>query len=125
MFGGHNFISTIFISVGWYQIRRGHWRRHVACMMPALISSTLFLIGYLVYHAHVGELGEVRGAIAKEVLGAVVLVARPRAAVVGDVAMVGVALRTFAGVMKFSDVNVRNMSGEQSTGVATIRVLTG
>ena len=50
-----NFISTIFISAGWYLIRRGHWRRHVACMIPALISSTLFLIGYLVYHAHVGE----------------------------------------------------------------------
>src|SRR4051812_35512754 len=50
-----NFISTIFISTGWYFIRRGHWRRHVACMIPALISSTLFLVGYLVYHAHVGE----------------------------------------------------------------------
>src|ERR1041384_4168802 len=50
-----NFISTIFISTGWYLIRRGHWRRHVACMIPALISSTLFLVGYLVYHAHVGE----------------------------------------------------------------------
>src|SRR3954471_21164574 len=50
-----NFISTIFIAAGWYLIRRGYWRRHVACMIPALISSTLFLIGYLVYHAHVGE----------------------------------------------------------------------
>ena len=50
-----NFISTIFISAGWYLIRRGYWRRHVACMIPALISSTLFLAGYLVYHAHVGE----------------------------------------------------------------------
>ena len=50
-----NLISTIFISAGWYFIRRGYWRRHVACMIPALISSTLFLVGYLVYHAHVGE----------------------------------------------------------------------
>src|SRR3954470_22583500 len=50
-----NFISTIFISAGWYLIRRGYWRRHVACMIPALISSTLFLVGYLVYHAQVGE----------------------------------------------------------------------
>ena len=23
-----NFVSTIFISWGWYLIRRGHWRRH-------------------------------------------------------------------------------------------------
>jgi putative membrane protein len=50
-----NLTSTIFISAGWYLIRRGHWRRHVACMIPALISSTLFLVGYLVYHFHVGE----------------------------------------------------------------------
>jgi uncharacterized membrane protein YozB (DUF420 family) len=50
-----NLISTIFISCGWYLIRRGHWRRHVACMIPALISSTLFLVGYVIYHAHVGE----------------------------------------------------------------------
>src|SRR3954471_2780602 len=50
-----NFISTIFMWSAWYLIRRGQWRRHVACMIPALISSTLFLVGYLVYHAHVGE----------------------------------------------------------------------
>ena len=30
-----NFISTLFISAGWYLIRRGYWRRHVACMIPA------------------------------------------------------------------------------------------
>ncbi len=50
-----NLISTLFISAGWYFIRHGYWRRHVACMIPALVSSTLFLAGYLVYHFHVGE----------------------------------------------------------------------
>ncbi|MEP6602935.1 MAG: DUF420 domain-containing protein [Spartobacteria bacterium] len=50
-----NFISTIFISVGWYWIRRNFWQRHVACMIAAIISSTLFLIGYVTYHVHVGE----------------------------------------------------------------------
>jgi len=50
-----NLISTLFLSAGWYFIRRGHWRRHIACMIPALVSSTLFLVGYLVYHFHVGE----------------------------------------------------------------------
>lgn len=50
-----NFISTIFISVGWYFIRRGAWRRHMACMITALVSSTGFLTGYIIYHAHVGE----------------------------------------------------------------------
>jgi putative membrane protein len=50
-----NFISTIFISTGWYLIRRGHWRQHIACMITAVISSTFFLVGYVVYHAHDGE----------------------------------------------------------------------
>ena len=27
----------------------------MACMITALISSTFFLTGYIVYHAHVGE----------------------------------------------------------------------
>ena len=44
-------------------------------------------------HARVGELRHVRGAVAEEVLGAVVLVAGARAAVVGDVAVVRVAER--------------------------------
>jgi putative membrane protein len=50
-----NAISTIFISAGWYFIRRNFWQRHVACMITAIISSTLFLIGYVTYHAQVGE----------------------------------------------------------------------
>ena len=50
-----NAISTIFIAPGWYLIRRGHWRQHIACMIAAIVSSTCFLVGYLIYHAHVGE----------------------------------------------------------------------
>ena len=50
-----NLASTVFISTGWYFIRHGAWRRHMACMITAVISSTGFLAGYLVYHAHVGE----------------------------------------------------------------------
>jgi len=50
-----NFISTVFISTGWYLIRAGHWRRHIACMITAVISSALFLAGYVTYHLHVGE----------------------------------------------------------------------
>jgi len=50
-----NFVSTLFILMGWYLIRRGLWRRHMACMITAVISSTFFLTGYIVYHAYVGE----------------------------------------------------------------------
>jgi putative membrane protein len=49
-----NFISTVFISAGWYFIRRNFWQRHVACMIAAIISSTAFLTSYLIYHARMG-----------------------------------------------------------------------
>jgi uncharacterized membrane protein YozB (DUF420 family) len=50
-----NLLSTIFISLGWWLIRRGQWRAHIACMITALVSSSGFLAGYLIYHAHAGE----------------------------------------------------------------------
>ena len=50
-----NLVSTLFIASGWYLIRRGAWRRHMACMIVAVISSVFFLVGYIVYHVHVGE----------------------------------------------------------------------
>ena len=50
-----NAVSTVFISLGWFFIRRDIWQRHVPCMIAAIISSTLFLIGYITYHLHVGE----------------------------------------------------------------------
>jgi uncharacterized membrane protein YozB (DUF420 family) len=50
-----NLLSTLFIATGWYLIRRGAWRQHMACMIGAVISSTFFLVGYIVYHVHVGE----------------------------------------------------------------------
>ena len=50
-----NCVSTVFISCGWYLIRRGHWRRHIACMLTAVLSSTLFLTGYVIYHLNMGE----------------------------------------------------------------------
>ena len=50
-----NAISAVFISFGWWLIRRGHWRSHIACMITALISSSVFLAGYLTYHLHAGE----------------------------------------------------------------------
>ena len=45
-----NAIATVFISAGWYWIRRGFWQRHIFCMVAAIITSTLFLTSYLTYH---------------------------------------------------------------------------
>jgi len=50
-----NGISTVLLVAGWGCIRRGAKRAHRDCMIGALVSSTLFLTSYLVYHAHAGR----------------------------------------------------------------------
>jgi putative membrane protein len=74
-----NLVSTVFISMGWYFIRRGAWRRHMLCMITALLSSVCFLVGYITYHARFGEKSSgYRGLLAAvyfPVLGSHVLLA--------------------------------------------------
>lgn len=50
-----NSISTLFILCGWFQIRHGHKRAHAACMLSAIVTSSLFLGCYLFYHFHAGH----------------------------------------------------------------------
>ena len=50
-----NGISAAFLFSGYVLIRQGRQRLHKRCMLGALITSTLFLISYLVYHYNVGS----------------------------------------------------------------------
>ena len=50
-----NGIAGLFLLAGYLQIRRGKREMHKRCMLGALTSSTLFLISYVVYHAHIGS----------------------------------------------------------------------
>jgi uncharacterized membrane protein YozB (DUF420 family) len=52
---GLNSVSTLLLLAGWFYIRRGARTAHRRCMIGALASSTLFLISYLIYHAHAGR----------------------------------------------------------------------
>lgn len=52
---GLNGLSGLLLAAGYVLIRRGQIRRHRACMISAFVTSTLFLISYLIYHAHVGS----------------------------------------------------------------------
>jgi putative membrane protein len=45
-----NGLSTCFIAAGWASIRRDRKRVHIACMITALVCSTIFLGCYLTYH---------------------------------------------------------------------------
>ncbi|MBM3833240.1 MAG: DUF420 domain-containing protein [Verrucomicrobia bacterium] len=50
-----NTLSTIFLSAGYFFIRRKRPIAHRNCMVSAFATSTLFLISYLVYHYNAGR----------------------------------------------------------------------
>jgi uncharacterized membrane protein YozB (DUF420 family) len=50
-----NLLSAILLSAGYFFIRRKNQTAHRNCMVAALITSTLFLLSYLVYHFNAGR----------------------------------------------------------------------
>lgn len=50
-----NFISFIFLLLGFIQIRKGNQQYHKKYMVSALVTSALFLISYLIYHYNAGS----------------------------------------------------------------------
>lgn len=52
---GLNGSCALLLTLGWVLIRSGRWRGHAACMIAAVLVSTLFLASYLFYHFQVGS----------------------------------------------------------------------
>ncbi len=50
-----NGTAAVLIGTGVYLIKTGRERAHKAVMVLAISTSTLFLISYLYYHAHIGS----------------------------------------------------------------------
>src|SRR5215213_9275553 len=50
-----NATSTVLLITGWILIKRGQRKRHEQFMLAACLTSTLFLISYVIYHAQVGS----------------------------------------------------------------------
>lgn len=50
-----NGTSAVLITTGVTLVRRGRKNAHRRVMLSAVVTSTLFLISYLYYHAHVGS----------------------------------------------------------------------
>lgn len=50
-----NGISTIFLTLGFIQIKKGNIANHKKMMISALVSSALFLVSYLIYHYYAGS----------------------------------------------------------------------
>ncbi|MGH8102983.1 MAG: DUF420 domain-containing protein [bacterium] len=49
-----NFLSAVFLSVGYYFIRHKKVLTHRACMITAFVLSIIFFISYITYHVQVG-----------------------------------------------------------------------
>lgn len=49
-----NLLSLSFLLLGFLSIKKKQVKRHKIFMISAFVSSTLFLIGYLVYHYNAG-----------------------------------------------------------------------
>ncbi len=52
---GLNATTTLLILLGYWLIKQKAWTGHALCMILAMITSTLFLVSYLIYHAHHGS----------------------------------------------------------------------
>ncbi len=52
---GLNLLSTIFLLLGYLNVKRGNRDTHKKFMVSALVSSAVFLIFYLFYHSQVGS----------------------------------------------------------------------
>lgn len=50
-----NTICTLLLVLGYRHIRAGRIREHRRTMITAFGTSVLFLISYLIYHAHIGS----------------------------------------------------------------------
>lgn len=50
-----NSTSAIFLTLGYFFIRRGNKVAHRNCMVTALCTSAIFLTSYLIYHYNVGH----------------------------------------------------------------------
>ncbi len=50
-----NTLSTVFLMLGYWFIRKGRQGAHRNCMISAFVTSTVFLGCYLYYHYHTGH----------------------------------------------------------------------
>lgn len=50
-----NATSAVLLTLGYFFIRRKKVNWHKACMASAFVTSTLFLVSYLIYHYHAGS----------------------------------------------------------------------
>ena len=50
-----NSLSTVFLLLGFREIRARNYAKHMRFMISAFVTSALFLVSYIVYHHFVGD----------------------------------------------------------------------
>lgn len=50
-----NSLSTVFLVLGFIQIKRKNYAKHMRFMISAFVCSSLFLVSYVIYHNFVGD----------------------------------------------------------------------
>ena len=50
-----NAVSTVLLITGWWLIKQKRIAQHRRVMIAAVITSSLFLVSYVIYHAHAGS----------------------------------------------------------------------
>jgi uncharacterized membrane protein YozB (DUF420 family) len=50
-----NALSALLLTIGWFLIKARRIAAHRRCMISAFVTSCLFLISYVIYHAQVGS----------------------------------------------------------------------
>src|SRR5690349_12458763 len=77
-----NSISAVLLVTGYRFIRRKQINRHRACMIAAFITSSLFLLSYLIYHYNVGSVKFQGQGIVRPIYFAILLTHTVLAAVI-------------------------------------------
>lgn len=55
IFSSLNVVSFIFMMTAYFFIKKGNRKMHGSFMLAALVTSTVFLMLYLIYHFNIGE----------------------------------------------------------------------
>lgn len=83
-----NAIAAVLLAIGYLLIRRGRRAQHRRVMIAAFVTSSLFLVSYLVYHAQVGSVRFTRHGFVRPVYFTILITHVTLAAAVLPLALV-------------------------------------
>jgi putative membrane protein len=83
-----NALSGILLLIGYVLIRNKRIEQHRLCMIAAFVTSSLFLVSYLVYHAQVGSVRFTRQGFVRPLYYSILITHVTLAAVVLPMAIV-------------------------------------